>query len=332
MKTKITVPLIIFTFSFLLFGCPGDLPEEPNKVSDGYKFSNPEFVLAISPFGVFQHAFITDSKIFYLTHWDIKTMIITNTSFKNNLVYVFNDEQATSSLRELIEKSGPFVVDRKEEYMYVIVNSHLYKCNLKNISVYKVTETSLGNCRAIKLLENNDIIFTTDLYNGSIQIIPSGKNIPDIIASNLGSNPTSFEVSDQSYLVTLSQAVGSSVKKISQTGEVTTIISDITNPQKIISDNHGNYIIQSRVSIDNKLYYGFYIYDKMGIKISEVLDNNDNQILGTGTWSTSVPLYIDKENRLYFGHNDSGLGSYYNPKGSGERYRVDIYKIQLNKQ
>lgn len=325
---------LLYSLTFLLYSCDEDpSPDQQNEDKPEYKFSNPERVIGISPLpGVFQHAYISNSKIFYLTFYNIKTMVLSNTSFNNRFEFTFNDQQATTSRRELMEKSGPFTIDHKEEYMYVIVNSHLYQCNLKNLAIKKITDISLGKCLAIRVLDNGDVILTTDLNNGSIQKIPSGKNTLEIIASDLGSNPTSFEVSDQYYFVNLSQVVGSSVKKISQTGEVTTLISDITAPEKIVSDNHGNLIIQSRISIDNNLYFGFSIYDNVGEKISEIFDTNNNQILGTGIWSTSVQLYIDEENKLYFGHNDHGQNSYINPKNSGELERVDIYKMQLSKQ
>jgi len=195
---------------------------------------------------------------------------------------------------------------------------------------------NLGYCSFIKVLDNNDILFTTNLNNGSIQKIAAGSSTPEIIASNLGSTPGAVEILNGEYYFTLSTATNGRVKKVSASGTISTIVDNLTEPTRLAFDNHGNFVLDNQQTIDGNQYRKYTLYDKSGNKIKDVTDDNGVLILSGMGRSNLVPLFIDSFNNLFFGHADDPEGTasinHCNPYIDGSQYGGYIYKIQLVKQ
>jgi len=252
------------------------------------------------------------------------------------ITFTFPNESEATTHRLISMYTGPFCIDNNGQNMYVMSGHHLYKCNLSLLNVDNLTPLTLdlGTCSVTKVLDNGDVIFATDLNNGSIQKLTSGSSIPSIIVSELGAVPSAIELFNNEIYFTLDLNNGS-VRKISASGTMTTVVDNLTHPSRLVFDKNGSFILETQVTLDGFNYGKYAIYTQSGSKIIDISDNNNLLILSAPSTELMVPLYVDSYNNLFFGHYDyNGTSSinHCNPFISGGNQNLNIYKIQLIKQ
>jgi hypothetical protein len=157
--------MLLSLVTLLLAGCKksdsnaNQDPGNPGNTNVSYKFSSPQNITSIvnnTDFG--QKAFVSTNHIYSRSNSSGKYMTFGSSQL------IFPNEQNVTTPRQIRAVTGPFCVDKNEEYLYVIVADHLYKCNITTLNVANLTPLTLdlGQCSFIKALDNGDVIFATD--------------------------------------------------------------------------------------------------------------------------------------------------------------------------
>lgn len=313
-------------------GNTGNTGNTGNSVA--YKFSSPQNITSIPVVFYAQRSFVATYHVYTRIISTVNSMFFNKNGTIASFGFEFPNEIYTTSNRAIYAGTGPFCVDEKEQYLYVVVSQHLYKCNLSTLKVVNLTPLTLGlgTCSFIKVMNNGDVVFSTDLNNGSIQRIANGSSTPATIISNLGATPSAIDIIDNDIYFTLDVNNGS-VQKITSSGIISTVIDNLTHPSRFVFDNNGNFILESQITLDGNNYGQYSIYTKSGSKVTDITDNNNLLILSTPATETMIPLYVDSNNNLFFGHYDYGGSSainHCNPFIDGKS--LNIYKLQLIKQ
>lgn len=308
-----------------------------NENSDAYKFSNPQNISLIPIQYYTQRSFITANHVYHRISSNVDYMAFSKDQMIGNFGFGFPGVPHQINVRPISAETGPFCIDKDEQYMYIVSAFHLYKCNLSVPQSDGVPLTAasvnLGTCMALKAKDNGDILFSTDLENGSIQIVRSGSSTPDIIVSNLGATPDAIDVLNNEIYFTLDLNNGS-VKKISSAGSISTVVDNLTHPSRLAFDNNENFILETQITSDGNNYGQYTIYSRSGNKIMDITDNKGSLILSALGTEEMVPLCVDINNNLYFGHRDgwgNSLANRCNPFVNGNG-TPNIYKVQLVKQ
>jgi len=272
--------------------------------------------------------------------------------------FIFGFPGASYSPNTPVSKwAGFFAVDNLGRYLYVVVNQDLYKCDLSSQTSNPLLLAHVGNVKQMRILPNNDIVFSTDLNDGSIQKLPANSSSPQALISSLilpysGLPLPWFDVINGDYYFTINvgftntgERIGK-LKKITSDGVISTLIDNLQDPERIIGEKSGNLVIETHVTIDGNDYSVYTIYQNNGVKIQGITDNTNKPILsgdvfftgGTGdpVAYTNIPLFVDTDNNLFFAHSDYvehfGYENHCWPFIGGASKDVNIYKIQLIKQ
>jgi hypothetical protein len=204
-------------------------------------------------------------------------------------------------------------------------------------NVTKIGTVGLAGCKILNIADNGDLYFATLLNGGSVQRIRSGASTAEVVADNLGTVPGALVFFDNDIYITLDNLNGS-VKKISSSGTVSTLIENLTHPCRLAFDNNGNFILETKTTLDGGDYGIYTLYNKSGTKIMDITDDQNNLILSSFGTESMVPIFVDTNNNLFFGHSDyvslssiNHSNPYIGPGSSGNG-NLNIYKIGLIKQ
>lgn len=321
--------------------------DSKNNNSAAYSFSTPVGVASFIYGYTIQRAFITPNHIYL--RGDGAVFYKDNSSSMLNID--FPDVVGLSSPRVALGDALSFCIDKNDKFLYAIFYTNnsgfrLFKCDISSASTFQkavaVPIASIYTKSVMKVLDNGDIVYSSDQNGGSIQILKSGSTTATPLASNLGGVPSAIDVYNNEIYFTLNSSNGS-VQKISATGTTSTVIGNLTSPSRLAFDNNGNMIVETDTTIAGSGYYGKYaIYSNTGSKIAEIRDAQNKLILtalSNGSNGLSVndmaPLCVDNYNNLLFGHSDIinsayPISNYSNPFIDGQS--DIIYKMQLIKK
>jgi len=308
-----------------------------SRPNPGYTFSSPQFLINYaSPNGLsngfngitLQSASISENLIVTSTGVHLTTSTSTTSCY-----FGINRNGSVTDAFYQVPYSGIggaklfcFDADSLEQNIYAVVNARLYRFNIANPADTQLIAGAVGNVAQIKVLANGDIILSTDLNNGSLlRILPAGTI--QIIASNLRF-PNYFDVFNNSYYVTGLNAITGTVKRITQAGVVSTVLSDVIAPKSIVFDKNGNFILQSNITLQNgNVFLQYNMFDASGQYIGPMNDANDNSIF-TATSTILCPLYVDSFNNLVFMHFGTAFTTYIpNPVGSNGLWVIKLIRI-----
>lgn len=314
-----------------------------NNNSVTYTFSAPVSVATVSArsgYGT-QTGFVTMNHIYqraYLASVGGYTPVF----YKDNNVGYFiisfpGVPGSYNSLREITSNVGPFCIDKEDKFLYSVFNvsGHgmtLFKCDISSASTATLVAYGI-EASLIKVLGNGDILYASGGNGGSLYILKSGSTTPTALATNLGAAPAAIDVYNNEIYFTLNLSSGK-VQKISSSGTVSTVVDNLTNPSRLVFDNNGNMVVETKTTIDGGDYGKYTIYSNSGSKIAEISDDQNISILSALGSESAVPLCIDNYNNLYFGHYDyisTSSVNHSNPfiNGSSD---LRIFKMQLIKK
>lgn len=361
-----TTKLLLLLVMLACAGCPPEPDRTPSGGGSGtgtgtgtsvtYKFSAPVRVTDFGSNVGGQNAFVTPNHVY-------KREIIGAESY-SRFFYKDNVEFYLSFLGELTSVYGTgrsrglddiltqesFCVDKNDKFFYALILKSdgyfcLYKCDISSLSTVSYLQftampiadniTPPGEGSFMKVMNNGDLLFSSSENGGSVYILKSGSTAPIALVTNLGAVPAAIDVYNNEIYFTLNLSTGS-VQKVSSSNKVSTVIENLTNPYRLVFDNNGNMVIETKTTIDGADYGKYTIYTNSGKKITDISDAQNILILSAWGAESNVPLYIDNYNNLYFGHSayNTASISHCNPvANSGTFYEnLNIYKMQLIKQ
>lgn len=307
-----------------------------------YTFTAPQFVISqASTVGFPQQSFVQKNIV-------LTAQYNANYVFSSNGVYILDirwylNRNGQSSiiyygnsgpkLRNGYPIVGGYAITPQGDFIYASIDKVLYKIPANSLGVHTTVTAGVGVANCIKINPAGGIYMTSDSLNGSLlQVSETGTR--QVIASNLG-NPGVFDIYQGNFYVAQYTQVGS-VVKITPTGTITNVLTNITFPCNICFDNYGNFVLQTMTTLNGVVYRIYALYTSAGVKIADLTDDANYYIAGQWPGEPSnqaiTPLFIDDFNNLYFsnyaGPTSFTIGSANNPTLT----KPGLWLMQLKKK
>ena len=236
-----------------------------------------------------------------------------------------------------------FVLDREDKEIYAMIyeGSTFFDADVPSGGLYRMradvsgdyslitSAEKLGKIQHLIYNSDNQLIATSSNDNGSLIKIGIDGMVTKI-ATGLR-QPSNFCEYNGNYYVTINNVTAGSVLKISPTGDVQTIVSNLLRPCDIVFDRYGNFVLKYEKTVDGVNYFAYDLYTESGILISHIVDENNYILLSSSYTSGGIPvgnvyyspMFIDESNNLIFDH----VGG--TPQTRSKR---GFWTINLNKQ
>lgn len=342
MKPYITFSLIRIFIFFLIasVSCKKSDSLENGSASGGnqtisYTFTNPINIKVTNPLSstiFFAQEIITNNYIYTAlgypgvgnpTNLRVTRIPIGSSSSQsiNSLTTAYQFNPSNFLIKLGTTTRNLFTVDESDQNLFILskgdpaligggccgtsVGYQIFKWDLSSLILSRVTA---GN--QLDILEGMDLKCFRIGPDASFYISSTAYNGSIIKISATGSITTiatnlinpGYFAITENSLFVPINSISGKIIKIDQNNNIQTIIQNLTGPTNVDVDNYGSLVVRSQTTIDGGNYHRYDIYKQNGSFIANVKDESGNSIL-SNTYE-NMPMIFDSFNNLYLYHAD----------------------------